>query len=163
MRRLQGLFERHRPEIDAWVTEYLSDLGFQHRWRPVIHGPPERVHVARSKGVAVDAILNTRSGEITLEKGVILGHRCMLLTGRHEYGDDGQLKPKGEQVPDSGYDIHVGRGSWIASGAIVIGGVRIGEHAVVAAGAVVTKDVPDHAIVGGVPARIIGSTKAADA
>jgi len=51
--------------------------------------------------------------------------------------------------------VIIKRGAWIAVGAIVLPGVTIGENAIVAAGAVVTKDVPDHAIVGGVPAKVI--------
>lgn len=49
----------------------------------------------------------------------------------------------------------VGNDVWIGSNAIVMGGVKIGDGAVVAAGAVVTKDVPPYAIVGGVPAKLI--------
>ena len=50
---------------------------------------------------------------------------------------------------------HIGHDVWIGARAILLGGVRIGNGAVVGAGAVVTKDVPDYAIVGGVPAKII--------
>lgn len=52
--------------------------------------------------------------------------------------------------------IHIERGVWIGAYAVVLGGVRIGRQAVVAAGAVVTKDVPPDAIVAGVPARVVG-------
>ena len=47
----------------------------------------------------------------------------------------------------------------IAAGAIVSGGVTIGDNVIVAAGAVVTKDVPDYSIVAGVPAKVIGDTR----
>lgn len=51
--------------------------------------------------------------------------------------------------------IKIDDGVWIGSRATVLGGVHIGQHAVIAAGSVVTKDVPAYAIVGGVPARVI--------
>jgi acetyltransferase-like isoleucine patch superfamily enzyme len=49
------------------------------------------------------------------------------------------------------------RNVWIAAGAIIIGGVRVGENSVVAAGSVVTKNVPANTLVGGNPARVIRS------
>ena len=49
--------------------------------------------------------------------------------------------------------IHIKAGAWIGAGAIILPNVTIGEYSIVAAGAVVTKDVPPHTIVGGVPAR----------
>lgn len=64
-------------------------------------------------------------------------------------------------MPDVSLDITeykpiiIGDDVWIGTNAMVLDGVRIGNHAVVAAGAVVTKDVPEYAIVGGVPAKII--------
>jgi acetyltransferase-like isoleucine patch superfamily enzyme len=51
--------------------------------------------------------------------------------------------------------IRISRGAWIAAGATVLQGVTVGDDAVVAAGAVVTKDVPAPTLVAGVPARII--------
>lgn len=136
---------------------YLVELGFHNHYRTFVHGPPERVHDERGRGRRHGAILNTRSGEIHLAEGVVLGHNAMLITGRHEF-EGGRFLPEAEQVPEHGFDITVGRGTWIASGAIVLGGVTVGAHAIVAAGAVVTRDVPDGAVVGGVPARVIGST-----
>ena len=145
-----------RARAEARLVAYLLDLGFHNHYRTFVHGPAERLHDA--KGVRPGAIMNTRSGEIRLAEGVVLGHNTMLLTGRHEY-EGGRLTPNERQVPRHGFDITIGRGTWIASGAIVLGGVTIGEHAIVAAGAVVTTDVPDGAIVAGVPARVIGTTR----
>ena len=113
---------------------------------------------------------NLSSGSITIGDRCIFGPNVMLITGRHRFSGgmraslsvtDVDLGWGGGrlEVPDSGYDIVIGEGSWICAGAIVSGGVTIGRHAIVAAGAVVTKDVPDHAIVGGVPANVIGDTR----
>ena len=52
-------------------------------------------------------------------------------------------------------EVEIGNDVWVGSNALILGGVKIGDGAIVAAGAVVTKDVPPYAIVGGVPAKII--------
>ncbi len=52
-------------------------------------------------------------------------------------------------------NIEIGHDVWLGQGSTILSGVRVGDGAVVAAGAVVTKDVPDYAVVGGVPARVI--------
>lgn len=54
-----------------------------------------------------------------------------------------------------GKSVVIGSDVWIGTDVILIGGIRIGNGAIVAAGAVVTKDVPDYAIVGGVPAKVL--------
>ncbi|MOA04038.1 Maltose O-acetyltransferase [compost metagenome] len=51
--------------------------------------------------------------------------------------------------------IHIKKNAWIGANATILSGVTIGQNAIVAAGAVVSKDVPDNAIVGGIPAKII--------
>jgi len=53
--------------------------------------------------------------------------------------------------------VVIERNVWIAAGVTIIGGVRVGENSVVAAGSVVTRDVPPNALVGGNPARVIRS------
>lgn len=94
----------------------------------------------------------------------------MLLTGRHQFVNGQRAGIElvrnsaswggGDiEVPSSGYDIVIGSGTWIASGVIITGGVSIGSNSIVAAGAVVTKNMPDYAIVAGVPATVIGDTR----
>lgn len=58
--------------------------------------------------------------------------------------------------------IRIGDDVWLGHGAVILKGVNVGEGAIVAAGAVVKQDVPAYAIVGGVPARIIGTRKSGD-
>lgn len=58
-------------------------------------------------------------------------------------------------VPESGRDIVVEEGVYIGSGAILVGPVKVGAHATVAAGAVVTKDVEARTMVAGVPAKVM--------
>ena len=157
LRRIRKAIAHPGATLDRAVTDYLNRLGFLTIHRYIVHGPKERLHL----GIPApknNTFFNTRSGHITVGDGVVWGYHCQILTGVHLF-EDGKLKePKSEQVPEQGYDVRIGDGCWIASGVIVIGGVTIGRNCIAAAGAVVTKDVPDGCIVGGVPARIIGYT-----
>jgi len=104
----------------------------------------------------VDALINAGDGKgkVTIEDYVFFGHGVKILARGHNYNVfDMQRQRDITEKP-----IHIKQGAWIASGAIILGGVTIGKHAVVAAGSVVTKDVPDYAVVGGNPAKFIKYT-----
>jgi len=87
-------------------------------------------------------------GGITIEDDVQIGPKVNLITENHS------LDPATRKSLDL-KSILIKRNAWIGAGVNILPGVTIGENSVVAAGAVVTKDVPDNAIVGGVPANII--------
>lgn len=88
-------------------------------------------------------------GGITLGDGTLVGHNVVLATLNHGFApeDRSSLYPK---------PIQTGKHVWIGANATVLPGVTIGDNAIVAAGAVVTKDVKPNTIVGGVPAKEIG-------
>jgi acetyltransferase-like isoleucine patch superfamily enzyme len=88
--------------------------------------------------------------DVKIGSSVDIGPRAMLVTGTHEVSQSGRVAGIGYSLP-----IVLADGCWIGAGATVLGGVRIGERAIVAAGAVVNRDVPADATVGGVPARVI--------
>ena len=98
-----------------------------------------------------DLFINSVKAEVHIDNDVFFGHRVMLITGNHDYTVFGLER----QMKVSGKDIHIGEGAWIGSGSIILGGVTVGKHAVVAAGAVVAKDIPDYWIAGGIPAKAI--------
>jgi len=89
-------------------------------------------------------------GGITLEDNVLIGPKVNLLTTNHP------LHPSERRATVSN-PILIKKGAWIGAGATILAGVTIGENSVVAAGAVVSKDVPNNCIVGGVPAKFIKS------
>lgn len=88
--------------------------------------------------------------EIRIGDDVNIGHDVMLLTVNHKIGNNWRRAGFSTFGP-----IVIGDGVWIASRAIVLPGVTIGRGAVVAAGAVVVRDVQPHTLVGGAPARVL--------
>src|SRR5881275_1605626 len=89
-------------------------------------------------------------GGITIEDNVLIAPKVSLLSEGHP------VSPNERQSLVPGH-IHIKKNAWIGAGATILPGVTVGENAVVAAGAVVSRDVPANTIVGGVPAKIIKS------
>jgi acetyltransferase-like isoleucine patch superfamily enzyme len=87
-------------------------------------------------------------GGITIEDDVLIGPKVNLITENHPINPS-QRK---SLVLNS---IRIKKNAWIGAGATILPGVTVGENSIIAAGAVVTNDVPDNTIVGGVPAKFI--------
>ena len=98
----------------------------------------------------------TLRGKITGGDGIRIGAYACLMGFNHGYADT--TKPIWQQ-PHTSKGIVLGDDIWIGAHVSVLDGVKVGSHAILAAGAVVTKDVPDYAIVGGNPARVIRMRK----
>lgn len=144
--------------IANFLKKKIYNMGFINQRMHYIHGPKDRLKT-KGKVYLVNTIFNTRSGNITLGNMVGFGHNCMVLTGKHDYEaalNDVNLL---SNVQEEGRDIIIGDGTWIASGSIILGSIKIGKNCVIMAGAVVTKDVPDYSIVAGIPAKVIRSLK----
>lgn len=90
-------------------------------------------------------------GGLDIGDDVMIGPNVSLITTGHP------LDPVQRRAVTIGKAIVIERNVWIAAGATIIGGVTIGENSVVAAGSVVTKNVPPNTLVGGNPARVIRS------
>ena len=93
--------------------------------------------------------------DVVIEDDVWMGNGVYISDQNHDWSDPDLPMSVQAQEPRP---VHIGAGSWIGNGAMILPGASVGRRVVVAAGAVVTGAVPDHAIVGGVPARVIGST-----
>lgn len=114
-------------------------------WRAEFYAP-ERIVIGEGVTIGDSAFLDGRSG-LKIGDNVNLGSHVTIYTREHDV-DSPLFEETGGRVTLEDY-------SWVASHAIVLPGVTIGRGAVVAAGAVVTKDVPPHMIVGGNPAQPI--------
>ena len=115
--------------------------------------PPFYTDFGKNITIGRDVFINSGchfqdQGGIEIGDGALIGHNVVLATINHDL--DPSMNRKNHYAP-----IKIGAHAWIGSNATVLSGVSVGEWSVVAAGAVVTKDVPPMTVVGGIPARII--------
>lgn len=109
---------------------------------------PRGVSLGDRSVVNANSVLDGRGG-LSIGHDVDIAMNCQIWTLDHD--------PNSPTHGTRERPVTIGDHAWIASGSIILGGVSIGRGAVVAAGSVVTKDVPDLAIVAGSPARVIGT------
>jgi maltose O-acetyltransferase len=109
---------------------------------------PSRLSVGHNVYIGFNTYIG--DGDISLEDEVVIGPFCSITGGNHLFREG--------SVRFGGYAYHqvkIGAGSWLGSHVSILAGVTIGKGCLIASGAVVTKDVPDGIIAGGVPAKII--------
>ena len=129
---LEELFGRKLDDVHI-LTPFICDFG-------------NRVKFGKNVFINHSAIFSA-SGGIEFEDGVSLAPGVRIATINHDFNERHTKYTYGK--------VTIKKNAWLGIGVTVCPGVTIGEYAVVAAGAVVTKDVPDYAVVGGVPAKII--------
>lgn len=130
----------------------------------------ERISIGENVAIYEGAWLQTESkGNLTIGNSTYIGHRSHvhavtdISIGSHCIMADNVMINSGEHQPEnithiiSRGPIYIGNNVFIGQNVSILSGVRIGDGAIVGAGAVVTKDVPAHSRVAGVPAKIINS------
>ena len=129
---LEELFGRKLDDVRI-LTPFICDFG-------------NRVKFGKGVFINHSAILSA-SGGIEFEDGSMAAPGLRIATINHDMNERHAIYTYGK--------VTVKKNAWIGMNVTICPGVTIGEYAVVAAGAVVTKDVPDYAVVGGVPAKVI--------
>jgi acetyltransferase-like isoleucine patch superfamily enzyme len=110
---------------------------------------PNRLKIGCNVYMARGCWLNAQGG-VVIEDDVQIGPYAVLSSGNHTYNQGSYRHGNSDLAP-----IRLGRGCWIAAHVTVVKGVTVGRGSVVGANSVATTDVPDYAVAGGVPARVI--------
>lgn len=148
-------FDRFRTRLLAWAGMVVAkDCEI---WGPLTIRP---IGGASNIVIGARTFLNTETrfgvpiDKVVIGNDVQIGPRVMFETISH-----GLVFEEGQGRSTTSRPIHVEDQVWIGAGAIITQGVTVGKGAVVAAGAVVTRDVPPHTVVGGVPAKVLRTTR----
>lgn len=176
-RFLDYLIMNQRDARPRWYVRLFAPL-YQHRGRgSKIYGsvrmdtPPYRkFSLGRHSVVESFCCINNAVGDViigdhtrigihnTIIGPVSIGSHVNLAQGITVTALNHNFTNKNKRIDEQGIttkQVTIGDDVWIGANAVILPGVTIGRHVVVAAGAVVTKDVPDNCIVGGVPAKVI--------
>lgn len=142
----------HIPSQVIRLAIYRNLLGIAIGKDSVVYGgaeirSPRNLVIGRNTSIGHHAILDARNG-IRIGDNVNFSTGVWIWTEQHDPQDPDFATKKG--------GVEIGDYAWVSCRTVLLPGVKIGKGAVVAAGAVVVRDVPDYAIVGGVPAKVIG-------
>jgi acetyltransferase-like isoleucine patch superfamily enzyme len=176
-RWIDYLIMNQRDARPRWYVRLLAPL-YQHRGRgsKIYHSvrmdtpPYRRFWLGRKSVVESYCCINNAVGDVTIGDYTRIGIHCTVIGPvcigshvnlaqgitvtalNHNFGDAAR------RIDEQGVStkpVVIGDDVWIGANAVILPGVTIGSHCVIAAGAVVTKDVPDYTLAGGVPAKTI--------
>lgn len=176
-RFLDYLIMNQRDARPRWYIRLLAPL-YQHRawsskiyWSVRMDTPPyRRFWLGRKSVIESYCCINNAVGDVTIGDHTRVGIHCTVIgpvcIGNHVNLAQGitvtalnhNFADSNRKIDEQGIStksVVIGDDVWIGANAVILPGVTIGRHVVVAAGAVVTKDVPDYSLVAGVPAKEI--------
>lgn len=140
----------HEPEEIRTLMEKLTGGPIDESFRmfpPFYTDCGKNIHIGKNVFINCGCHFQDQGG-IYIGDGALIGSQVVLATINHG------RKPE-ERTDNIPAPIYIGKRVWVGSHATILPGVSVGDGAIVAAGAVVTKDVPPNTVVGGVPAKAI--------
>lgn len=136
----------YTEEYNRLVRELFRNMGENsHVQAPIRCILSDSVNIGKNVLIMYNCLMMSRGG-IVIDDNVMIAANVSLITNNHDPYDRQVLLCK---------PVHIKQGAWIGAGATILPGVTVGEYAIVAAGSVVTKDVPDYAVVAGNPAKVV--------
>lgn len=132
------------------VLRINSHVPWLVHWSSVVHGPQNIIREGDyypTPGSSIGQYIQAKNGIIFHGRNIRMGPGVKLISADHDVYDFDKHTP----APP----IEIGDNCWIGANAILLPGVKLGNHTIVAAGSVVTKSFPDNCLIAGVPARII--------
>ena len=176
-RFLDYLIMNQRDARPRWYIRLLAPLYQQRAWSSKIYWsvrmdtpPYRRFRLGRKSVIESYCCINNAVGDVTIGDHTRVGIHCTVIgpvcIGNHVNLAQGitvtalnhNFADSNRKIDEQGIStkpVVIGDDVWIGANAVILPGVTIGRHVVVAAGAVVTKDVPDYSLVAGVPAKEI--------
>ena len=135
------------------IKQLLQELFGNQKHETAVITTPIHLNYGRNLRIGAHTFINHDCsfldlGGITIDEGVLIAPKVTISSEGHPIAI-------GNRQSLSVTHVHICRNVWIGAGAVITPGVTIGENSIVAAGAVVTKDVPANVVVAGVPAKII--------
>lgn len=150
-------------EFEKFTRYMMADNGPDDELRAKIMGFHNHVLVAPGAVIRIGenpigdntfiGLYSYINGDVRIGKNVLIGPHCSLPAGNHRFSPETQAFNTLRDIPKT---IIIGDGSWLASGVTITNGVTVGKGVLICANSVVTKDVPDFAIMAGTPAKQIG-------
>lgn len=133
-------------EYDLILKELINNIGENSRITTPFAGAAfDRIKIGNNVFINSNCLAMARGG-ITIDDDVMIAGNVQLLSNNHDEYERQILTCE---------EIIIKKGAWIGAGATILPGWSIGKYAIVGAGSIVTKDVPDYAVVVGAPAKII--------
>ena len=139
-----------RPAFGRYGRNFIFD--------PHDHFNHGNIEVGDDVSLGTGAVLMATESKIRIGNKVMFGPNVRVIGGNHNTSQLGKfMYDVHEKRAGDDEDVLIEDDVWVGCGAIILKGVRVGRGSVVAAGALVNKDVPPYSVVAGVPARVVGS------